>query len=180
MKSKALLLKIGLGHIYSTDRFPVRKPSRPHSQDPRRCLLCVPAPPQPPPPPHDALLSRRSRNDNGFRCKVSTWIFFPDWLKVGWRNRGQRNTGVPCPKITLPTIHQLGIHLRKGVSPLKAITAMPSLINNSVWIPFNRKSTQLSAEVLQVSRSDFSGQTAEIPLYHYYTSQNSGNLIFND
>ena len=57
---------------------------------------------------------------------------------------------------------------------------MPSLINNSVWIPLNRKSTQLSAEVLQVSRSDFSGQTAEIPLYHYYTSQNSGNFIFND
>ena len=31
-----------------------------------------------------------------------------------------------------------------------------------------------------MSRSDFSGQTAEIPLYHYYTSQNSGNFIFND
>lgn len=58
---------------------------------------------------------------------------------------------------------------------------MPSLINNSVWIPLNRQSTQLSPEVLQVSIGDFSGWIAE-SLFLIITQARTlfGNFIFNN
>ena len=70
MKSQALFFKIGLRHIYSADRFPVRQPSRPRSGDPRRCLFCVP------PPPHDALLSREAEMTMDLEARLAPELSF--------------------------------------------------------------------------------------------------------